>query len=76
VNLVPAFVGVGLPTYVITTFFGILPGSAVYSLSGAGLGTFSIAGRSFGRIGVYADIIAALVGFPHYPPRARGALAL
>lgn len=39
VNLVAAFVGVKLSTYVLTTFFGILPGTAVYSLSGAGLGS-------------------------------------
>lgn len=39
VNLVPAFVGVRLPVYALTTFFGILPGTAVFSLSGAGLGS-------------------------------------
>lgn len=39
VNLVPAFVGVPLATYVITTFFGIIPGTAVFSLAGAGLGS-------------------------------------
>ncbi len=39
VNLVPAFVGVPLVTYVITTFFGIIPGTAVFSLAGAGLGS-------------------------------------
>jgi uncharacterized membrane protein YdjX (TVP38/TMEM64 family) len=37
VNLIPAFAGVGLTTYVFTTFFGIIPGTAVFSLSGAGL---------------------------------------
>ena len=37
-NLVPAFVGVGLAKYVVTTFFGILPGSVVYTWVGAGLG--------------------------------------
>jgi uncharacterized membrane protein YdjX (TVP38/TMEM64 family) len=39
VNLIPAFAGVGLITYVLTTFFGIIPGTAVFSLSGAGLGS-------------------------------------
>jgi uncharacterized membrane protein YdjX (TVP38/TMEM64 family) len=39
VNLVPAFVGVPLVTYVLTTFFGIIPGTAVFSLAGAGLGS-------------------------------------
>jgi uncharacterized membrane protein YdjX (TVP38/TMEM64 family) len=39
VNLVPAFVGVPIVTYVVTTFFGIIPGTAVFSLAGAGLGS-------------------------------------
>ncbi len=39
VNLVPAFVGVRLPVYVGTTFVGIIPGTAVFSLAGAGLGS-------------------------------------
>ncbi len=37
-NLVPAFVGVPLWRYVITTFFGIMPGAVVYTSVGAGLG--------------------------------------
>ncbi|GIT90026.1 TVP38/TMEM64 family protein [Jannaschia pagri] len=37
-NLIPAFVGVSLPKYVLTTFFGILPGGLVYTWVGAGLG--------------------------------------
>ncbi len=37
-NVVPALVGVGLPRYVITTFFGIIPGAVVYTSVGAGLG--------------------------------------
>ena len=44
VNLVPAFVGVGLPVFVVTTFFGIMPGTFVYSLAGAGLGSVLDAG--------------------------------
>jgi uncharacterized membrane protein YdjX (TVP38/TMEM64 family) len=39
VNLAPAFVGVPLAIYVLTTFFGIIPGTAVFSLAGAGLGS-------------------------------------
>lgn len=39
VNLVPAFVGVPLTTFVITTFFGIIPGTSVFALAGAGLGS-------------------------------------
>lgn len=37
-NLVPAFFAVPLHRYVISTFFGIIPGSLVYSSVGAGLG--------------------------------------
>lgn len=37
-NLVPAFVGVPLWRFVITTFLGIIPGAVVYTSVGAGLG--------------------------------------
>lgn len=37
-NLLPAFFGVSLITYVWTTFLGILPGTAVYTSIGTGLG--------------------------------------
>ncbi len=37
-NLVPSFVGVSLPRFVITTFLGIIPGALVYTSVGAGLG--------------------------------------
>ena len=39
VNLVPAFLGVPLRTFVIATFFGIMPGTFVYASIGAGLGS-------------------------------------
>lgn len=38
VNLVPAFLGVTLRTYVIGTFVGIIPGTFVYASLGNGLG--------------------------------------
>ena len=37
-NLAPAFLGVSLRTYVVTTFFGIMPGTAVFVWVGSGLG--------------------------------------
>ena len=63
VNLVAAFVGVSLPTYLLTTFFGILPGSIVYSLSGAGLGDVLDGGSNLSVGSVFTPmIIGALVG--------------
>lgn len=46
VNLVPAFLGVGLGTYVIGTFFGIIPGSLVFASVGNGLGAVFDAGET------------------------------
>ena len=45
VNLVPAFLGVRVGTYVIGTFLGIIPGSLVYASVGDGLGAVLEAGR-------------------------------
>jgi uncharacterized membrane protein YdjX (TVP38/TMEM64 family) len=39
VNLVPALVGVRLPTFVLATLLGILPGTFVYASLGNGLGS-------------------------------------
>ncbi|WP_270937856.1 TVP38/TMEM64 family protein [Falsiroseomonas oryzae] len=63
VNLVPAFCGVRLPVFVLTTLFGILPGSAVYTLAGAGLGEVLAAGGDFaiGRV-LTPQILGALLG--------------
>jgi uncharacterized membrane protein YdjX (TVP38/TMEM64 family) len=37
-NLIPAFVGVALWPFALTTFFGIMPGALVFTSVGAGLG--------------------------------------
>ena len=37
-NLAPAFLGVKLRNYALTTFFGIIPGTAIYTWVGSGLG--------------------------------------
>jgi uncharacterized membrane protein YdjX (TVP38/TMEM64 family) len=37
VNLVPAFLGVSLRCFAVTTFFGIIPATCVYALVGTGL---------------------------------------
>lgn len=39
VNLIPAFLGVPLRTFVVATFIGIIPGGFVYTSVGAGLGS-------------------------------------
>ena len=44
VNLVPAFLGVSTTTYILATFFGIIPGTFVYALVGNGLGALFEAG--------------------------------
>jgi uncharacterized membrane protein YdjX (TVP38/TMEM64 family) len=63
VNLVPAFVGVPLVTYVATTFFGIMPGTAVFSLAGAGLGSVLDQGGAISPGSILTpEIIAGLVG--------------
>jgi uncharacterized membrane protein YdjX (TVP38/TMEM64 family) len=63
VNLVPAFVGVPLVTYVATTFFGIMPGTAVFSLAGAGLGSVLDQGGAITPSSILTrEIVAGLVG--------------
>jgi uncharacterized membrane protein YdjX (TVP38/TMEM64 family) len=47
VNLVPAFLGVRLRDYVLATFFGIIPGTFVYNLADAGLGSILDSGEDF-----------------------------
>jgi uncharacterized membrane protein YdjX (TVP38/TMEM64 family) len=46
VNLVPAFLGVPLRTYVLATFIGIIPGTLVYASLGSGLGAIFEAGET------------------------------
>lgn len=63
VNIVPAFLGVNLRTYVIGTFIGIIPGSFVYATVGAGLGSIFEQNAEFSLKGVLTpEITAALVG--------------
>jgi len=63
VNLVPAFLGVRLSTFVITTFFGIIPGGLVYTSFGAGLGAIFDRGEEFSVSDVVTpEIVAGLVG--------------
>ena len=63
VNLVPAFLGVRLRTFVVATFIGIIPGALVYTAFGAGLGDIFDRGEEFSAAGLLTPgIIAALIG--------------
>jgi uncharacterized membrane protein YdjX (TVP38/TMEM64 family) len=63
VNLVPAFLGVPLSTYVIGTFFGIIPGVFVFASVGAGLGSIFDKGETFSASGILTpQIVIALIG--------------
>lgn len=46
VNLVPAFLGVPLRTFVLATFLGIIPGTVVFTSIGAGLGDLIATGET------------------------------
>ncbi len=63
VNLVPAFLGVGLGVYTLGTFIGIIPGAFVFVSVGTGLGSIFASGEDFtiGSI-LTPEIIIALVG--------------
>ncbi len=62
VNLVPAFCGVRPLVFIGTTLVGILPGTLVFALAGAGLGSALEAGQvEPGRI-LTPEILAALLG--------------
>lgn len=62
-NLLPALVGVSLRNYVVTTFFGIMPGSAVYTWVGAGLGEVFARGET-PNLGIFFEphIIGPILG--------------
>jgi uncharacterized membrane protein YdjX (TVP38/TMEM64 family) len=63
VNLVPAFLGVSLGTYVIATFFGIMPGALVYASVGNGLGAvFDRGGEPNLHIIFTAPILLPILG--------------
>lgn len=63
VNLVPAFVGVRLGVFVLTTAIGILPGTVVFSLAGSGLGEVLAAGGAFeARSVLTPSVLGALIG--------------
>lgn len=62
VNLVPAFLGVPLVTYVLGTFFGIIPGVVVFASVGAGLGSIFDAGEAFSARDILTPQILMALG--------------
>ncbi|MEX2615348.1 MAG: TVP38/TMEM64 family protein [Alphaproteobacteria bacterium] len=63
VNLVPAFLGVSLRTYIPATLIGIIPGTVVFAQVGAGLGSIFDSGKPFTVSGILTpDIVLALSG--------------
>jgi len=63
VNLVPAFLGVPLRTFVLATFIGIIPGTFVYASVGAGLRSVLDSNQplSLGQV-LTPQILIALIG--------------
>ena len=63
VNLVPAFLGVQLRTFVLATFIGITPGTFVYASVGAGLRSVLDSNQPFslGQV-LTPQILTALIG--------------
>lgn len=63
VNLVPAFLGVPASTFVLGTFIGIVPGTFVYALAGAGLGSVLESDGEFSASAVLTpEVIGAFAG--------------
>ena len=74
VNIVPAFLGVRLRTYVIATFVGIIPGSFVFATVGAGLGSIFDSNAAFTpSAALTPEVVTALVGLSD-PVAAAGRL--
>ena len=63
VNLVPAFLAVPIRTFIIGTFFGIMPGSFVFAGVGNGLGTV-IDGGGMPDLGIIfeSEILVPIIG--------------
>lgn len=63
VNLVPAFLGASLRTFVTTTALGIIPGTFVFASIGAGLGSIFDSTQEFTLKGILTpQVITGLVG--------------
>ena len=63
VNIAPAFLGVTTRTYILATFFGIVPGTFVYATVGDGLGVVFDRGET-PDLGIIFEptILGAIIG--------------
>ncbi|MBI2254436.1 MAG: TVP38/TMEM64 family protein [Proteobacteria bacterium] len=61
VNLVPAFLGVSLTCFAVTTFFGILPAVVIYAALGSGLGTALASGGDL-AVALSPQMLLGLLG--------------
>ncbi|TDH38101.1 TVP38/TMEM64 family protein [Pseudohoeflea suaedae] len=84
VNIAPAFFGVPLRTYLIATFFGILPGTFAYSWLGQGVDSVLVSAAEAGRevsvgdlvtpeITIAFVVLALVAAIPPVLRRLRGA---
>jgi len=63
VNLVPAFLGVSPTCFIVATFFGVMPVTAVFALTGASISDALEAGSAITIANILSPkIIAALIG--------------
>jgi uncharacterized membrane protein YdjX (TVP38/TMEM64 family) len=63
VNLVPAFLGVPFPTFVLATFIGIIPATFVLASVGAGLSSVLEGGGEFSVGSIFTpQVMTALIG--------------
>ena len=63
VNIVPAFLGVSLRTYTLATLIGIIPGTAVYAVFGAGLGEILASDAELSLSGILSpELVIGMVG--------------
>lgn len=63
VNIAPAFFGVPLRTYLIATFFGILPGTFAYAWLGQGVDSVLVAASEAGREVSVGDLVTPEITF-------------
>jgi uncharacterized membrane protein YdjX (TVP38/TMEM64 family) len=60
---VPAFLGVSLRTFIIGTFFGIIPGTFVYAFVGDGVGALIELGQKPDLYAIFAPrILTPIIG--------------